>query len=357
MRLVLLGCTILLLFSCGQKSNDNASVTNKGLKPYSTGKISELNVYVDDYYKTLPFRDSVLYFLDRPYLIVPIPSPTADIKERSIASFTDSNNETTANNLFVVNVEESSDILDLAELYLKRSYIDEALEGKEMALVRVKDVNSEPQQLFFLLAKNYPNVARKELSSQLKGYMQDVLNATLDVDNQRLLSSMSSRRNKQLENLVKEKFGVDMVIPREYTLVDTTENFAWIWKTTPQLYSSIVFYKSNESAENIADKVLPIRDNFGTKITTETENSRMSTLSDKKPYPIQRDLELNGKDVVETRGLWEMENDFLGGGFVNYAWENASGNITVADGFVYYSDDEQRRQMRDIDAIFSSIKP
>lgn len=349
----------LIIYSCGQQSSEgrpDQESQDISLLPYSSGKISALNLYIDDVFRPTPVRDSIRLYLEQPYLLVPSPAPSADLVEKSFASF-QNGGETNANNLFVVNTKEDSDLNVFARELLGREQIEKALENKNMALIRVKDVYSKPQQLFFLLTKDYPNLQDRTQARVMEGYFQNVLDETINIDNERMVSSVSSRRDRQLEKMIRDKFGVDMFIPREYDFVDSTQNFVWLIKETPELYSNIVFYKSDSSTEALGEKVLEVREELGRNITSTKEGSRMTSNITRPPKPIQRDLEISGKTVYETRGLWEMVNDYLGGSFVNYTFVNNKGEIIAIDGSMYTSeDDKERRLMRDLDAILTTVK-
>ncbi len=347
-----------LLFSGCKKSNKEQNTTPDPVEvqSYSTGKISTLYLYLDDVYKNLPFRDSLHLYLDQPYLLVPRPQARFDISEKSFSAFNFANNMKNANNLFVVHTSEESDLLNFTRQLIGEEKIEEALSGKNMALLRVKDVYSQPQQLFFLLSKVYPNVNDVTIKDELKQHVSSIYDEATKIDNQRLVSTFARDRNRSLEKVVADKFGANIWLPDSYQLVDSTSNFIWIIRESIDLYSNIVLYKKPaDETGNLAEKVIPLRDEWGVKITTDVDGSRMSTLTNRKPFPVQRELVIDSVDVYETRGLWQMKNDHLGGGFLNYTWRNGEGNIITMDGSVYYTDEDKRRKMRDIDAIFSTL--
>jgi len=348
----------LFVISCSQQQKEGQPEQNpeQSLLPYSTGKISTLNLYIEDVYRATPIRDSIRLYLEQPYLLVSSPTPSADLSERSFAAFANGY-ETSSSNLFVVNVSEESDLTVFARDLLGRGKIEEALAGKKMALVRAKDVYAKPQSLFFLLTSDYPNLEDRVEARKLQEYCQSVLDENLNVGNERIASSISSRRDVLLEKMINQKFGVDLYIPNEYEFVDSTDNYIWIIKETPEIYSNLVFYRSDISPQGLGNKVIDVREQLGRKITSTKENSRMVTNVTRPPKPIQKDIEINGKAVYETRGIWGMENDYLGGSFLNYTFANDAGEVIAIDGSVFTIDDEkERRLMRDIDGIFSTIQ-
>ncbi len=358
-------CICLFLYSCSnnnkqeEKNTEPSEIVEEDrILPFSTGPVNKLAIYLDPSYQNGMLRDSLLYYFEQPYLLTPIPTSVVDLEMKSFAAFADGTNKN-ANNIVVVNLSESSQISSFAKQQLGDEQINAALNGKNMALVRVKDVNAQPQQLFYLLTREYPNLGDKKTINQLQDYIQTVIEECLTLDNQRLASAMSRNRNLSVEDKIKEDFGVQMWIPRKYEVMMEEENMLWLLyePASRELYSCILLYKSNAyDSKKLEDRALPLRADLGKYVTTNRDSTSMVTHVSSKPFPIQRELKINEKAVIETRGLWEIENDYLGGGFVNYTLENKRGETLSIDGFVYYSEDDFRRQMRDIDAIMSTVQ-
>lgn len=351
-----------LLFSCSNgNQNSNASgdaitgIDTKSLLPYSTGKINGLYVYVDNSLENTPLIDSVYYHLNQPYLITPNMSPAIDLNRYNFQTF-ETGGSRAANNLMIVNLKEESRLSNYVKAQLGEEQINQALNGQDMAMVRIKDVNATPQQVFYLLVNGFPNLSSEINQQKLEEYSHRIIEETTKVDNQRLVASFAEKRSHSIEDIVSEKFGISIWIPRTYEIVLNEDDFLWIIQETPELYSNIVFYKSDfDENYELGEQVIAIRDEFGEKITTNKENTRMTTHVDSQPAPIQKDMKINDKDVLETRGLWEMVNDKLGGGFVNYSFVENNQIITI-DGFVFFSGDDKRRRMRDIDAILTTLQ-
>jgi len=344
--------------ACNSESpNSTLQEDNKPvLLPFSTGKINNLYVYLDPTYQQGPLKDTLSYYLDQPYLLTPMPSPVLDLTVYDFDRFIEGTVKT-ANNLIVVNVEEQSSISRFTKQQLGNEQINKALEGKQIALVRVKDVNARPQQVFYLLTKSYPNLSSPKIIEQVQDYIQTIVEESLELDNTRLASSFAKRRNLSLEDRVKDEFGLEVWVPREYQVMIEDTNMLWLLFETSELYSSLLFYKSDEfDGSELMDRALPLRQAFGTYVTTNRDNTAMVTHTNSKPLPIQREITIDEKQVIETRGLWEIDNDYLGGSFVNYTLENNRDETVTIDGFVYYSEDDVRRKMRDIDAIMSTVQ-
>jgi hypothetical protein len=67
----------------------------------------------------------------------------------------------------------------------------------------------------------------------------------------------------------------------------------------------------------------------------------------------------NGKDgyLYEVRGLWEMENDMMGGPFISYSQVDTEKNlVVVVEGFVYAPKKDKRELIREMEASLMTLK-
>lgn len=363
-RLIPFLLVCFLISSCSTPAKEvdekesSASADDQNYLPFSTGKVNTLAIYLDPSYRQAQFKDSLFYYFDQPYLLTPVPSRVLDLEISDFNLFAEGTIKK-ANNLVVVNLNESNQLTSFAKQQLGDDQIQQALNGKSMALVRVKDVTAQPQQLFYLLTNDFPNLKDKAVVKQLEDYIQTVIEESLQLDNERLASAMTTKRNRSLEDKIEEEFGVKLWLPRKYQIMIEEEDMLWLLyePASRELYSCILLYKSDiYDNKKLEDRALPLRADLGKFVTTNRDSTSMITHSKSKPYPIQREITINEKQVTETRGLWEIQNDYLGGSFVNYTLENSRKETVSIDGFVYYSGDDIRRQMRDIDAIMSTVQ-
>jgi hypothetical protein len=61
--------------------------------------------------------------------------------------------------------------------------------------------------------------------------------------------------------------------------------------------------------------------------------------------------------AIELRGLWDVENDFMGGPYVSYTFaDNESEYIITVFGYVYNPNKDKRNLLRQVEAILYSTK-
>jgi hypothetical protein len=65
---------------------------------------------------------------------------------------------------------------------------------------------------------------------------------------------------------------------------------------------------------------------------------------------------VKGKEAFETKGTWELKNDFMAGPFINYAIKDeANQRYLVVEGFCYNPSTSKRDLMHELEAIIKSI--
>jgi hypothetical protein len=98
-----------------------------------------------------------------------------------------------------------------------------------------------------------------------------------------------------------------------------------------------------------------MRDSVGRYIKGREPNTQMITGEDYAPY--FSITTLNGKKAYETKGTWELKNDFMTGPFINYAVvDEEYKRILVIEGFCYSPSNQERDLMLELEAIIKSVK-
>ncbi len=60
-------------------------------------------------------------------------------------------------------------------------------------------------------------------------------------------------------------------------------------------------------------------------------------------YPISKAIDFMGMYTVETRGLWQVEGDFMGGSFLQYSFvDEPTGRMINYSAYVYAPNKEKR---------------
>ncbi|MFW0736717.1 DUF4837 family protein [Flavobacterium sp. T12S277] len=175
------------------------------------------------------------------------------------------------------------------------------------------------------------------------------------------IKKIQEDNSKSLLNqaVIKNKFHIDLQIPTGYEYMLHKKNFIWLKKDIISGNTSLLIYQipihSFEKSSNVIDNIIRMRDSVGSYIKGREPNTRMITGEAYAPY--FSTITLDGKKAFETKGTWELKNDFMAGPFINYAIvDEMYKRILVIEGFCYSPSNEERDLMLDLEAIIKSVK-
>ena len=343
---------ILFLASCAM----DASKQNE-LKPTAYSKINELTVVADEELWKGMVGDTFRHYFSAPYLILPSPESIFDLRYFSPRKIQEERIFRSLRNYVIL--ADLSDTSSLASKMVKADighdkYV-EAMGDSKINTSVGKDRWANGQRIFYL----YSN-SQAGLSETIKKGFPAVRNKLYEIEAPRIkATAYQGGELDGLENKIFEKFGAKMDIPKGYVVAVEEDNFLWLRRETKGVSSSLLLttipYK-NES--QLSDKgIRSARDTLGYKfVSSNAANSYMKTNDVDLPM-FSKKTTANGSYAVETHGIWEMENDFMGGPFVNLAVVNEQkGELFMIDGFIFAPGEKKRNHMQYLDIILKTVQ-
>ncbi|MFN7100522.1 MAG: DUF4837 family protein, partial [Flavobacterium sp.] len=102
--------------------------------------------------------------------------------------------------------------------------------------------------------------------------------------------------------------------------------------------------------------IIEVRDSVGgLYIRGKEPNTNMITEEAYAPYFAK--IQLDGKNAFETKGTWQLKNDFMSGPFINYAIiDPAYNRLLVIEGFCYAPSKDKRDLMHELESIIKSVR-
>ncbi len=168
-------------------------------------------------------------------------------------------------------------------------------------------------------------------------------------ERERFIRRVQKYNEKGIEKAVENKFGFSMRIPRGYRVKADKPGYMWLGFETRTGSVNIFIYKFKTpptgedwliDERNIAIKQVP-GPSEGSFATTEMMFRPETTLQD-----------INGRSWYQTRGLWKVQNDFMGGPFINYVTKVGDEYLAL-DMFLQAPDpnEKQRNYMRQLESL------
>jgi hypothetical protein len=215
------------------------------------------------------------------------------------------------------------------------------------------DVWSKPQLVVQIEA---PTVtALRELISENEATIKSFL---VQYDRNRLMNVYKDSKDPAIQKDITTHHQVRLAIPRGYNMDFSREDFTSVSIESSDLSQVILVYDYPANGPedlNIAN-IIKKRNNF-TKTYTKGPRDGSYMVIASMFEPIAYDVKNNNMDVVELRGLWDLENGFMGGPFVSHSVYDAKrGRIVTVDGYVYHPNQKKRVKMRQLEAIIYSME-
>lgn len=220
------------------------------------------------------------------------------------------------------------------------------------------NIYAQPQTIVYVQAKDDEGII-KLLQKHKKQIRSIFLEADIKFTQGIFEKDKQDNSNyKTLQNL-----GISLTIPKKFNTVDDTGEFLWLRN---HLTSGIAKTGSNNilvysiplgDESKVADNIVAVRDSIGEKYIPGTDAETQHMITEEAYTPFTFDATIDGKKAYETRGKWEVKNDFMAGPFLNYSVIDKKNNrLIVFEGFTYAPSVNKRAFLFELEAIAKSMK-
>ncbi|AUC85554.1 DUF4837 domain-containing protein [Polaribacter sp. ALD11] len=231
-------------------------------------------------------------------------------------------------------------------------------EGKKEDFYIKKNVYAQPQTIIYVYGTDDASIIKtfnKHKKEIIAAYISSDVLMTQNIFKEKKLDESQF---KTLQNL-----GISFTAPENFKTVDDTGDFLWLRQ---HLTSGIAKTGSNnilvysvplEDEASVSENIVAVRNSIGEKYIPGTDPETMHMITEEAYTPFTSEMILDGKKTYETRGKWEVKNDFMAGPFVNYSVVDKKNNrIVVFEGFTYAPSVNKRAFLFELEAIAKSMK-
>jgi len=225
--------------------------------------------------------------------------------------------------------------------------------NKEAGITISDNVYAKPQKVIVVSGKT-----KEEIIDVLKANETKII----DIFRNEELSERLRQMAKSPHNFetIKEKLGLTIEFASVYRKAKETDNFFWIRKDITTGTTNLMIYELPYDAikrnDSVVNQIIKIRDSIGRAyIEGPVEGSYLITENAYTPF--HGETIIDNKPTLETKGLWDVKNAFMGGPFINYAIEDKiNKRWVVVEGFAFAPSVEKRNYMLELEAIIKSVK-
>lgn len=223
----------------------------------------------------------------------------------------------------------------------------------EPKMIVQKDLWAKPQIIVNVLAPD-----DKSLENLIHEKGDLLIDRIYKKEMERYAKNYKKYKQIGLSEHLGRKFGINLTIPKGYTLdVDTTD-FVWIEnRGFGDIVQGILIYSYDKpDVELTTNYLFAKRDQFTKRfVPGPVRNSYMAVEREVNPY--RREIKVNDIDVIEVRNLWKIENDFMGGPYISFSFiDEQTNKIINVDGFVYAPQFDKRDYLRQLEAIINTVE-
>ena len=228
--------------------------------------------------------------------------------------------------------------------------VDQELEAKYVAQ---EDVWAAPQTVILITAPT-----NEEAAQVIADNSERMFNTINQAERNRIMKNSKRYEDMGLRQLVADKFGGSPYFPDGYKLRKNTDNFVWISYETTYINLGVFVYRipyKDETSLKLENLMAATAEVMKDNVPGMVDNSYMTISSEITPG--LSTMKYKNRNFMEMRGLWEVQNDFMGGPFVIHVFhdKNNPGELIVIEGFVYAPRYDKRDYIRQVESIMYSF--
>lgn len=308
----------LVFLSCKKEQTDVIRKT--------TGKINNIAIIIDDQLWNGEVGDSIRNKFASPVIGLPQEEPLFNIDQYPVKLM--EGFMTDSRNIIIVK------------------------KGEENNFVRKKDQYASPQNVFHIIGKTGTDIVmiiEKHAFEIIKVIRDTEIEEHQRINKKALLDT----------KLIMDIFRISLDVPADYKYMVQDANFIWLKKELVSGNTSLLIYQvpinAIKNKGNLVSNIIKMRDSVGALYIHGKESyTYMITEEAYAPYFFK--IKLDSKVTYETKGTWELRNDFMSGPFVNYAIVDKENNrVLFLEGFCYSPSKEKRDLMHELESIIKSV--
>ena len=215
-----------------------------------------------------------------------------------------------------------------------------------------KNIWAQPQSLITIYGKTTSAIAKifQENFQKVRSKLYDFHISRLQLLQSKQPSLIKLDRLSRLINRQKEK----PFIPNTFRLSIDRNAFIWYRRDVPKGSQNLIFYRfsiPDELPSYLDGWLIQQRDRHIAQVRGQVPNSYMKTELNYPPYFTHKILK-DDRLLVEVKGLWKLENDYMGGPFLSYFLiDFIKKEVLAFEGFVYAPSQKKRNMMLYMEAL------
>lgn len=341
----------LFLISCNNDVTDSFRPV-----PVAVGKVNQINVICDQEIWDSHVGDSLRYYFQGPYLILPQPEPIFDLRHFAPKQLEHQPLlRELANYIIIANLnDDDSPTTQLVKKDLGEENVQRSKEDLSYNCPISKDRWAKNQYVFYQFAWSHDQLAQN-IVDNFPAVSKKILDHDLPLVERAVFHSGN---NISAQNRVKSIFNANVAIPADYSEAVDDGEVLWLRRSSDKYNSNLLIttIPYTDESQLTPDGLKKIRDELGRKYISSSIEGSYVKVNDTDLPMFTSVKTLNGNYVLEARGIWEMVNDYMAGPFISYLVHNPNKKeLLYVDGFVLAPNKAKRDYMQHLDHILKKV--
>lgn len=242
---------------------------------------------------------------------------------------------------------------DIFRIHRNILVINVSADVQETRMHTTRDVWAAPQTIIKVNARNGEEAA-KCLGENI-GMIESIFE---QAERDRIIANNIKFQQSDIRPVVSALAGGSPYFPMGYSVKKASDEFIWVSYETTFISQYVFVYKYPVTGEDdLSTQRIVSESNAMLKanVPGPVEDSYM--ILSALPAPQDKYIKYNNRDFVEIRGLWEVQNDYMGGPYVLHAfYDKDQRNVIVLHAFVYAPKYDKRNYLRQVESIIYSFQ-
>jgi hypothetical protein len=259
---------------------------------------------------------------------------------------------------------QSEPMFDLTDVP-PEAFVNVFKKGRNILSVKISPTFTEPKVEYVNDSWAYPQAvvniqatSDENFEELFKANGNKIIAYFLKAEKDRLEKTYKDSHERGIYKALLDKFDIQLYIPIGFKIAKSDSNFVWMRYDTPMITQNIFVYSYPYDSDSIFTNNFQV--NKRNLITKENVEGSLpgSYMTTEMELPQDFNiLKYNGNYASEMRGLWRVENDFMGGPFISLSVLDASRRrVITVEGNVYAPKNDKRNFLRQVEAMVYSLE-
>ena len=198
----------------------------------------------------------------------------------------------------------------------------------------------------------------EEAIATLKEKGATIVSAIEQAERDRVIRNTLLYEERPIAEAVNEIMGGSPHFPSGYKLKMKNDHFVWIADEKQYTTKGVFVYKypvTKDDPFTLESIIAKRNEMLQENVPGMFENTYMTTAE--YIAPTMEFIKYKGREFAQTRGYWEVYNDYMGGPFVSHSFYSPDGSeIIVTEAFVYAPRYDKRQYLRQVESLLYSFE-